>query len=1179
MTGDNSKAEGGAVYKYFAFISYSRKDSKVAAWLQKRLEWFRFPVKLVPQDRRPPNPKYIRPVYRDKTNLEVTDEHYWTNIRRALEKSRFLIVLCSPASAHQRSDAPNHPVNMEVEYFLETHDQQSRHIVPVILGGSVTSSGEDAAFCPILRELGDNLIGRNLPSMVPDTGGSDQEAWELGFVAIISYLLKLDRDAVGSHIQSETRKQAKSLRRWLYLVSTLALIAVFAGVMAKLNADAANEAKKQINLQLIKNETLMRETIKKDISSARKYLASDDWEQSMGYYLLAAQKTPIDAKLNLEIWSTLLNGKRNTARPPVRSFRQASGYSPVGKLCYSGNGKLIAAGTGDGMVEVWNISEEKQISSEIKHPKRIHFLEFNHDDTLICSVSSSRAIVSSVVGENPLFSQDGFFISAAIDKEKKRLAMGSNDGDFYVLNLDKMTPERCILPDQSITALTFEGETLYAAVAGGEVYEYDLATKQLKKILIKAGENIWAIKSLPEGRLISNSSTDDVTKIQIWDKLTGKLIAESSDFYETDHLTAISPDGSMVASGGFGFECHFGNTFQPRDIRAVSTHQDVVTVLNFSPSGRLLISGSVKDGPILYDTLEGNVVGLTKCERIGALTATFSPQEDYFAVGYNDGTIAIYSCGSCIVQEQMPFDEPEWVRRTINSGWSVYADQNGVLNLKNAQENRWVELPAIILDNKYYESVDSISESGSVAILQKVKDNGINYIDLVKTRSGEVLWSTKEEDNGALVTAFISRSTNAAHIVSSDSIRVIGMDGSLKKTINFSNVAHKPKRGSYRGMRGIVLSENEDVFAYLNENNEIVVWSVESEEPITVVWWGQDLSQFKWSLGLEILVAFSADSKLLAIATPDTDNGVHVLTGANFKTISKKMKHRFPVGSIQFTGDSSSLITTSGIQDDTFVPQWKSKLYYAGGECNSWSIKGPEITLTNSFHYQPEAAYVEMVPDRSVTILDAALSDDSSLLTTFCENGTIGLWDFHTGDQLGPFVQVHRAAGPVKFWSDSLGVWVGTTPVRFGFSEPIPINDIVSDLEMGTRNSTANYESINQPIEKYTVINELNKTTQRSFSNLLCKQEYIDKVRRRSYLIERDPSHPLLYFMPPTDHYSGYKKFYSEWARERGVQEIINIGDAELIKCAIRLIEATRTSESLEALQLLRLNLEKSQKR
>lgn len=68
-------------------------------------------MKLVPEDRRPPHGRYVRPFYRDKTNLEVTDEHYWTNIRRALEESRYLIVLCSPHAA------TSEPVNMEVAHF------------------------------------------------------------------------------------------------------------------------------------------------------------------------------------------------------------------------------------------------------------------------------------------------------------------------------------------------------------------------------------------------------------------------------------------------------------------------------------------------------------------------------------------------------------------------------------------------------------------------------------------------------------------------------------------------------------------------------------------------------------------------------------------------------------------------------------------------------------------------------------------------------------------------------------------------------------------------------------------------------------------------------------------------------------------------------------------------------
>ena len=35
-------------YRYYAFISYPRRDGLVARWLQRQLKWFRFPVKLIP---------------------------------------------------------------------------------------------------------------------------------------------------------------------------------------------------------------------------------------------------------------------------------------------------------------------------------------------------------------------------------------------------------------------------------------------------------------------------------------------------------------------------------------------------------------------------------------------------------------------------------------------------------------------------------------------------------------------------------------------------------------------------------------------------------------------------------------------------------------------------------------------------------------------------------------------------------------------------------------------------------------------------------------------------------------------------------------------------------------------------------------------------------------------------
>lgn len=55
-------------YTYYAFISYQRKDEKWAKWLQSKLENYKLPVANAKEKL-----KYIRPAFRDKTDLQV---HY-----------------------------------------------------------------------------------------------------------------------------------------------------------------------------------------------------------------------------------------------------------------------------------------------------------------------------------------------------------------------------------------------------------------------------------------------------------------------------------------------------------------------------------------------------------------------------------------------------------------------------------------------------------------------------------------------------------------------------------------------------------------------------------------------------------------------------------------------------------------------------------------------------------------------------------------------------------------------------------------------------------------------------------------------------------------------------------------------------------------------------------------------
>lgn len=108
-------------FGFIAFISYKREDEKWARWIQRKLEFYHVPLAIRKKYKN--FAKGIRPVFRDKTDLNtgvLTDE-----IKKALDKSKFLILICSPKSISSRW------VNEEVEYFIRLGRYEN--IIPVII--------------------------------------------------------------------------------------------------------------------------------------------------------------------------------------------------------------------------------------------------------------------------------------------------------------------------------------------------------------------------------------------------------------------------------------------------------------------------------------------------------------------------------------------------------------------------------------------------------------------------------------------------------------------------------------------------------------------------------------------------------------------------------------------------------------------------------------------------------------------------------------------------------------------------------------------------------------------------------------------------------------------------------------------------------------------------------------
>ena len=133
---------------YAAFLSYSHRDRDWAVWLHRALESYRVPRALVGRDSATGRvPARLTPIFRDRDDLAASPD-LGSELIAALEASRFLIVLCSPAAATSRW------IDEEVRVFKRLHG--SRRILTAIVAGEPFASeiaGREAEECfpPALR--------------------------------------------------------------------------------------------------------------------------------------------------------------------------------------------------------------------------------------------------------------------------------------------------------------------------------------------------------------------------------------------------------------------------------------------------------------------------------------------------------------------------------------------------------------------------------------------------------------------------------------------------------------------------------------------------------------------------------------------------------------------------------------------------------------------------------------------------------------------------------------------------------------------------------------------------------------------------------------------------------------------------------------------------------------------
>ena len=160
---------------YYAFISHSSADEKIALWLRNQLENYHIPSAI---QRDYHAPKQLKPIFVYQTDLAGIKLK--EALGQSLTDSKYLIVICSPDAAKSEY------VNGEVQHFIDTG--RADKIMPFIISGSPYASLKgntaDECFPPALVTLKNTDAeqrGVNLPETEKKMG--DRKAAVVNVIA------------------------------------------------------------------------------------------------------------------------------------------------------------------------------------------------------------------------------------------------------------------------------------------------------------------------------------------------------------------------------------------------------------------------------------------------------------------------------------------------------------------------------------------------------------------------------------------------------------------------------------------------------------------------------------------------------------------------------------------------------------------------------------------------------------------------------------------------------------------------------------------------------------------------------------------------------------------------------------------------------------------------------------